>query len=228
MNEGEYTCGGVGDFLRVYHRRNPGTVLAVNRDHINARLVAALLCSAALIAGCAAFPAPVCKASDSVRVYQAANIGEQWIDFVWLEIPSPAAEGTFPGRLFVASADPVGAIVPTMIDLPCQPSGSAVDFAPASVELTIDRDGLLKTSYPWKSCAACSECYMQWTFSLDVQGKVDQAVLLADLVLNETFHSAPMQILSLKMPEVTQACSEPHLSCQPGGECGRIRFKPRQ
>jgi len=199
----------------------------MNPDHRLKYLAAELACSAALIAGCAALPAPVCEASESVRVYQAADIGEQWIDFVWVEIPSLAAEGTFPGRLFVASADPVGAIVPTMIDLPCQASGSPVDFAPASVQITFDDAGALKTSYAWKSCAACSECYMQWTFSLDLQGKVEEGFLLAGLVLNETFHSAPMQIGRLKMPEFTQACSEPHLSCRAGGECDTIKFEPR-
>jgi hypothetical protein len=196
-------------------------------DHRHNHLVAELACSAALIAGCAALPARICEASESVRVYQAVHTGGQWVDFVWLEIPSHAAEGNFPGRLFVASADPVGAIVPTMIDLPCQAFGSAVDFAPASVEITFDGTGALKTSYAWKSCAACSDCYMHWTFSLDLQGKVEEGFLLADLVLNETFHSAPMQIVSLKMPELTQACSEPHMSCQPGGECDKIKFEPR-
>ena len=198
----------------------------MSRDHRHKSAVAALACSAALIAGCAALPAPICDASESVRAYQAAELGEQWIDFVWVEIPRPAAEGNFPGRLFVASADPVGAIVPSMIDLPCKASGSPVDFGPASVQITFDGAGALKTSYAWKSCAACSECYMQWTFSLDLKGHVEEGFLLADLVLNETFHSAPMRIVSLKMPELTQACAEPHVSCQAGGGCNKIKFEP--
>ena len=77
-----------------------------------------------------------------MRVFEAADIGEQWIDYVWVEIPAPASEGVQPGRLFVASADPVGAIVPTMIDLPC--ADGPVDYAPASVDLEFDADGQLQ------------------------------------------------------------------------------------
>lgn len=189
-----------------------------------------LACFALLLVGCASLASPECEAPETVRVYQAADIDEQWINFVWVEIPGSVAEGTFPGRLFVASADPVGAVVPSMIDLPCQLSSAddAVAFSPAPVEIEFQGSGNFKTSYAWKSCAQCSECYMQWTFSLDLQGHVDEGFLVADLVLNETFHSAPMKIVSLKMPEVTQACTQPHVSCRPGGDCSAIRFEARR
>jgi hypothetical protein len=166
-----------------------------------------------------------------VRVFEAAGIGEQWIDYVWVEVPAVFTAGTYPGRLFVASADPVGAIVPTMIELPC--ADGPVDYAPASVDLQFDAHGNFKTSYGWKSCAACSECYMQWTFSLDVEGQVEGEALLAGLVLNETFHSGPMKLVTLEMPEVTKACEaprgpgEPHMSCDSAGACEDIRFDPR-
>lgn len=180
--------------------------------------------------GCAALPPQACNAPEGVRTYEAANIHEQWIDYVWVEVPAADARGTFPGRLFVASADPVGSIVPTMIDLPCEFSSGTkqLDLVPASVDIETDGAGSLKTSYAWGSCARCSECYMKWTFSLDLQGRVSEGALVADVVLNETFHSAPMKILSLRMPEVTQACTQPHIVCRAGGECSAIEFAPRQ
>jgi hypothetical protein len=169
----------------------------------------------------------VCEASEGVRVFEAAAIGEQWIDYVWLEIPAPAPGGiTISGRLFVASADPVGAIVPTMLDLPC--ADGAVEYGPASVDLEFDSAGNFKTSYGWGSCAACSECYMRWTFSLDVEGQVEEDSLRAELVLNETFHSGPMKLVTLNMPAAAEACSEPHLRCDDAGGCEEIRLEPRK
>jgi len=185
---------------------------------------------ALLLAGCASLTGPDCEASDSVRVYQAADIDGQLIDFIWVELPNAAAEGTFPGRLFVASADPAGAIVPTMIDLPCDLSSgaSAIGYSPAPVEIEIHAAGSFKTSYSWGSCPRCSECYMHWTFSLDLEGHIADGSLAAKVVLNETFHSAPMEIASLQMTEVTQECAEPYMSCRAGGDCSRVRFEPRQ
>lgn len=194
------------------------------------RLATQLACAALLVAGCAGLPVARCEAPDSVRVFQAANIGEQWIDLVWVEIPAVSAEGKFPGRLFVASADPVGAIVPSMIDLPCQlaSTGGKADLSPAPVEIEFQGTGDMKTSYGWRSCSKCSECYMVWTFSLDLQGQLADGFLVAEMVLNETFHSEPMRIVGLKMPEVTKACTEPQLSCDSGGKCEAIRFEARR
>jgi hypothetical protein len=186
------------------------------------RRVTSLLVLPALLTACAASQAPVCEPSTATRMFEAANIGEQWIDYVWLEIRASASEGIWPGRLFVASADPVGAIVPTMVDLPC--ADGPVDYAPAAVELDFDAEGNFKTSYGWKSCAACSECYMHWTFSLDVEGQVEEDALRAELVLNETFHSGPMRLVSLDMPEVTQVCESPRMKCESSGACEDIRF----
>jgi hypothetical protein len=183
------------------------------------------LALALLLAACSARPAPICEPPADVRVFQAADIGEQWIDYMWVEIPARASEGIQPGRLFVASADPVGAIVPTMIELPC--ADGPVDYTPATVDLEFGTQGNFKTSYGWKSCAACSECYMQWTFSLDVEGHVEEDVLRAELVLNETFHSGPMKLVTLDMAEVTQACEEPRMRCESPGACEEIRFEGR-
>ena len=184
----------------------------------------ALLTAALLLTSCTPLT-PACEPSTGVRAFQAAGIGEQWIDYVWLEIPASTPEGSHPGQLFVASADPVGAIVPTMIDLPC--ADGPVDYAPAEIELEFDSEGNFKTSYGWKSCASCSECYMHWTFSLDVEGQVEPDALRAELVLNETFHSGPMKLVSLDMPELTQACEIPHMRCESASACEEIRFEPR-
>jgi len=184
----------------------------------------ALFSLALVLAACTPL-APLCEAPAGVRVFEAADIGEQWIDYVWVEIPASASEGIQPGRLFVASADPVGAIVPTMIDLPC--ADGLVDYAPASVDLEFGAEGHFKTSYGWKSCAACSECYMHWTFSLDVEGQAEEDTLQAELVLNETFHSGPMKLVTLDMAEVTRACEQPHMNCDSAGGCEDIRFEPR-
>ena len=50
---------------------------------------------------------------------------------------------------------------------------------------------------------------MHWTFSLDLNGQLEGGALVADLVLNETFHSGPMKIVSVRMEDVTAACTEP-------------------
>jgi len=68
---------------------------------------------------------------------------------------------------------------------------------------------------------------MLWDFTLDLQGRPAADSLIADLVLNESFHSEPMKIVSLKMPEVTQACTQPRMSCRAGGDCSAIRFDRR-
>jgi hypothetical protein len=189
------------------------------------------IASLALLAvSCTSFAIQPCKSSETVRVFQAAHIGQQWIDFAWLEVPRSAGEGTFPGRLFVGSSQPVGAIVPTMLDIPCRITAAAerIDLEPAVVDIEFNAAGDLKTSYPWKSCAPCSECYMVWTFSLDLNGHESDDALEANLVLNETFHAGPMKIVAVTMPEATQACTEPHLLCGAGGDCGDIKFQRRQ
>jgi hypothetical protein len=188
-----------------------------------------LACWPLIAAGCGLLPTPTCDAAGTVRVYQATQIKEQWINFLWVEIPASDAAGTFPGRLFVASANPMGAVVPSMIDLPCEVSSSnpVVNYVPAPVEIEFDGAGGVRTSYAWKSCARCSECYMLWDFELDIKGRVSAGSMVADVVLNETFHQHPMQILSLKLPEVTKACTQPHTSCRAGGECSDMKFDRR-
>lgn len=172
---------------------------------------------------------PTCASSNSVRVYQASHVQGQLISFVWLEVPRTIGPGRFPGRLFVASAAPVVAIVPTMIDLPCELSAGvgAIDLLPAPVEMVSSADGHLQTNYSWGGCSRCSQCYMSWTFSLDLQGQITNDSLVADLVLNETFHAEPMKIVSLRMPEVTQSCTQPHIVCRAGSKCDPIVFAPR-
>lgn len=211
-----------------------------------------------LLTACTSTRPPTCESPSDVRIFEAANIGEQWIDYVWFELPAQigqtagstgnsAATPDCPscerpawgitaaplaasaigaqGRLFVASADPVGAIVPTMLDLPC--AKAPVDYAPVPVDLQLSADDSFKASYAWKSCAACSECYMHWTFSLDITGRVEQDVLHADLVLNETFHSGPMKLITLEMADVTPVCTQPRIQCEPSGACEDIRFEGR-
>ena len=39
--------------------------------------------------------------------------------------------------------------------------------------------------------------------SLDLNGQLEDGALVADLVLNETFHSGPMKIVSVRMEDVT-------------------------
>lgn len=200
----------------------PGTrhsFLFVPRKRMRQLLIA---CIPVLLAACSARPA-ACASDGAARAYERRDIGEQWIDYVWVQVPAAAQAGSAGGRLFIVSADPVGAIVPTMIELPC--ASAKVDYSPAPVEFEIGEDGSLRTSYAWGSCGSCSECYMRWNFSLDLDGRIEGDALVADLVLNETFHDAPMKITSLRMPEVTSACTEPRLACEPGGECGEIEFQ---
>lgn len=201
-----------------------------------------LLLLSLLLSACVALPdftsgiqsKPVCEAPEGVRAFGASNIGEQWIDYVWVEVPfdfaasgrSAQGDSLANGRLFVASADPRGAIVPTMVDLIC--ANGAVDYAPASVEFEVDESGTIRTSYGWKNCAACSECYMQWTFRLDLEGQLEGDALAAQMVLNETFHSGPMKIVSVKMEDVSAACTEPHVRCTPEGDCGEIKSVERR
>lgn len=186
--------------------------------------------TAIVLWACGPKPA-ACTPDPSRRAFEATKIGEQWIDYVWIEFPTDIAlsgeseANVVEGRLFVASADPVGAIVPTMIELPC--AASPVDYAPAEVTFDVDGQGVLKTSYAWGSCSSCSDCYMRWTFSLDLTGRVQDGALVADLALNETFHTGPMNVASVRMEDVTAACSEPRLTCQPDGKCGAIRHEGR-
>ena len=102
-----------------------------------------------------------------------------------------------------------------------------MEYVPAPVEFEFAA-GRFKTSYGWGSCAACSECYMHWTFSLDLEGQLEGGALVADLVLNETFHSGPMKIVSVTMRDVTAACTEPRMTCESNGECGTIKYVGRE
>jgi len=185
-------------------------------------------CIALLIAGCTPSPPPVCDTS--VRVFQAANIDDAWINFVWVEVPLSASEGTLPGRLFVVSDNPTGTIVPSMIDLPCAFSASKqeVDFAPAPVEFEFQQAGNFQTSYSWKSCSQCSECYMLWNFDLTLQGHPTDSSLAAEIVVTETFHAQPIEDLTLELHEVTKACTEPHMICRAEGGCSQVTFELRQ
>jgi hypothetical protein len=185
-------------------------------------------CITLLIAGCTASPPPICDTS--VRVYQAANIDDAWINYVWVEVPLSPSEGTLPGRLFVMSDNPVGTIVPSMIDLPCIFSSSkqVVDIAPAPVDFKFHEAGNFQAGYSWKSCSQCSECYMLWNFDLTLQGHPTDSSLAAEIVVTETFHSQPIEDLTLELSEVTPACTEPHLICRSEGGCDKITFEPRQ
>jgi hypothetical protein len=186
-------------------------------------------CIALLIAGCTASPPRICDTS--VRVYQASNIDDAWINYVWVEVPLSASEGNLPGRLFVTSGKPTGAIVPSMIDLPCVFSSSIqeADLAPAPVEFEFQEAGNFQTTYSWKSCSKCSsECYMLWNFDLTLQGHPTDSSLAAKIVVTETFHAEPIEDFTLELHEVTQACTEPHMICRAEGGCSEVTFEPRR
>jgi hypothetical protein len=186
-------------------------------------------CIALLIAGCTSSPPQVCDTS--VRVYQAANIDDAWINFVWVEVPLSASEATLPGRLFVMSDNPVGTIVPSMIDLPCafSPSKQVVDIAPAPVKFEFHEAGNFQAGYSWKSCSICSsECYMMWNFDLTLKGHPTDSSLAAEIVVTETFHTEPIEDLTLELHEVTQVCTEPHMICRAEGGCNEVTFEPRR
>ena len=129
-----------------------GQLSAISRKNMG-RI--ALVPLAMLLVGCAVTKPPACDVEAGPRAYEAKAIGQEWIDYVWLELPRSPAEGTANGtapssarhvrwsldapsrgRMFVASADPVGAIVPTMIDLSCE--AGPVEYAPAPVEFNVD------------------------------------------------------------------------------------------
>jgi hypothetical protein len=128
------------------------------------------------------------------------------------------------------SDNPAGAIVPSMIDLPCIFSSSkqVVDIAPAPVAFEFHEAGNFQASYSWKSCSQCSECYMMWNFDLTLQGHPKDSSLAAEIVVTETFHAQPIEDLTLELQEVTQACTEPHMICQAEGGCNEVTFEPRR
>lgn len=130
----------------------------------------------------------------------------------------------------MASANPIGAIVPSMIDLPCMLSSpkAVADLSPVAVEIEFQGAGNFQTTYSWKSCSKCSECYMLWKFDLTLQGHRTESSVVAKISLLETFHSYPTKVLTSKLAEVTRACTEPRMTCNAKGACSEISFEPRR
>lgn len=163
-----------------------------------------------------------------INVYQARDIDNQQINFVWIELPSSLDLGTNNLRIFMARTDPPGMLVPTETELPCiiQSENDYLDIRP--VTLSFEYDGRqLVGNYTWKACASCVECYMDWETSMEIVGILEQDKMDLSIGIRHMGHNIQDDYLRIELRQEKPSSKEPRILCRRTNDCMDMEFAPR-
>jgi hypothetical protein len=163
-----------------------------------------------------------------ISVYQAHDIANRQIHFIWIELPSNLNLGTNDIRVFIARTDPPGMLVPTETELPCiiQYENDYLDIRP--VTLPFEYDGSqLSGSYDWKACASCVECYMDWETTMEIVGAMEQNKIALTIGIRHMGHNVQDDFLRTELWPEKLSSQEPRILCRRSNDCKNIEFAPR-
>ena len=163
-----------------------------------------------------------------ISVYQAHDIANRQINFIWIELPSNLNLGTNDIRVFMARTDPPGMLIPTETELPCiiQSENEYQDLRPVTLPFEFDGRQMVG-SYTWKACASCVECYMDWDTTMEIVGTMKQDKMDLAIGIRHMGHNIQDDFLGIDLWTEEPSSREPRILCRRSNDCMNMEFAPR-
>jgi hypothetical protein len=164
----------------------------------------------------------------NVNIYQAHDIANRQINFIWIELPSSLDLGINQLRVFMARTDPPGMLIPTESELPCiiQADNVYLDLRPATLPFEFD-GSQLAGSYQWMACASCVECYMNWETTLEIVGTIEQDKMVLSIGVRHMGHNIQDDFLRVELWPEEPRTREPRIQCRRANDCREVEFVQR-
>ncbi len=181
------------------------------------------------LAACSGAPSDEGNIPTGVSIYQAQDIDNRQIHFIWLELPTSLAMGSNEVRVFMARTDPPAMLVPTETELPCivQSEDEYLEFGP--VTLPFEFDGVqLEGSYVWSACPSCEDCYMDWDTTMEIIGTMDQDKMDLGIGIRHMGHNILDDFFRIELGPEQPTSMEPSIQCRRTADCMGVEFVPRQ
>lgn len=161
-------------------------------------------------------------------VFQAQDIDNRQIQYVWIELPSNLNLGSNETRVFIARLDPPGMWVPTEPELPCitHSESEYIDLRPVPLGFEFDGKQLMG-SYTWNACASCIECYMDWDTTMEIVGTVRQDKIDLSIGIRHMGHNIQDNYIQIELQRESPNSKEPRILCRRSFDCKDVEFVPR-
>ena len=162
---------------------------------------------------------------DSV-IYMADGIENEKIQMVWLEVPKSPGVGETDVRLFLAKHEPPEPTIPNPNDLRCilESDDEFAMLGPEKVPFEFMEDGSFTGSYTYRACPDCIECYMNWDYTLEMNGSISEETVLLEVEIIHFGHNVQGSYLSTELTLAENANKEPRIKCNRLIKCKGVKF----
>ena len=162
---------------------------------------------------------------DSV-IYMADGIENEKIQMIWLEVPKSPGVGETYVRLFFAKHDPPEPTIPHPNNFRCllKSDDEFAILGPEKVPLEFMEDGIFTGSYTYRACPDCIECYMNWDYTLEMNGSISDETVLLDIAVVHFGHNVQGSYVSTELTLAENANKEPRIKCNRLIECKGAKF----
>ena len=162
---------------------------------------------------------------DSV-IYMADGIENEKIQMVWLEVPKSPGVGETDVRLFLAKHEPPEPTIPNPNDLRCilESDDEFAMLGPEKVPFEFMEDGSFTGSYTYRACPDCIECYMNWDYTLEMNGSISEETVLLEVEIIHFGHNVQGSYLSTELTLAENANKEPRIKCNRLIKCNGVKY----
>ena len=193
---------------------------------INQFLTVGIMCF--FLVACGKSPSVNGGVPSDTSIYQAHDIANRQIHFIWIELPSSLNLGSNEIRVFMARTDPPGMLVPMETELPCliQSDNEYLDLRPVTLPFEFDGRQLVG-SYTWNACASCVECYMDWDTTMEIFGIMEQDKIALSIGIRHSGHNIQDDYLQIELRREKPSLMEPRILCRRSSDCKNLEFVSR-
>ena len=164
------------------------------------------------------------------KIFIAEGIKNEKIQFVWLEVPISIKSGKEFVRLFLAKTEPPEPTIPNPNELRCNLSSEneTAILGPERIPFEFKDNGEFTGSYTYRACPFCIECYMNWDYTLEMNGTIAEEMIQLDIAIKHFGLNVQGSYVSAELQLVPNANKEPRITCNQAIKCKDIIFIRRK
>lgn len=187
------------------------------------------MCVILLLSACSSVELFSSEPLSESTTFVAEGINNTKIQFIWLELPTPIKPGEEDVRIFLAKTEPPDPTIPNPNELRCMLSSEneTAVLGPESIPFEFREDGTFTGRYTYKACPECIECYMNWDYTLEITGTIEEEKVVLDIAVKHIGQNVQGSFVSAELGLFGDPNVEPQITCNRMIECSEITFATR-
>ena len=195
----------------------------------NFKLIFLAICIILPLSGCNSPEVYSSEPLPESRIFIAEGVNNAKIQFIWMEIPTSIEPGQVFVRIFLAQTDPPEPTIPNPNELRCMLTSEKEKamLGPEKIPLEFKENGEFSGSYTYKACPSCIECYMNWDYTLEMSGTIEEEAIQIDIAIKHFGHNVQGSYVSAELYLIPDTNTEPRITCNQEIQCKDIVFVTR-